>query len=55
MSDTVTNEVRSLLQTIADTYGAKDADALAGYVIDDCILVGTGVDEVRFGPDGFRA
>lgn len=55
MSDTVTAEVEDLLQQWSEAYRAKDVDTLLGFAIgDDVQLVGTGVDEVRFGLDEYR-
>jgi ketosteroid isomerase-like protein len=56
MSDTVTAQVEDLLQQWSQAYRAKDIDGLLGFAIGDQVqLVGTGVDEVRFGLDEYRA
>jgi class 3 adenylate cyclase/ketosteroid isomerase-like protein len=48
-------EVRSVVYQMAERYGALDADGvLAMFVKEDTLLVGTGADEVRFGPAEVR-
>jgi ketosteroid isomerase-like protein len=56
MDDSVTSEVHALFQRWMGYYNAKDVDALVSLASgDDIMLVGTGVDEVRFGLAEFRA
>lgn len=51
------DEVQALLQAWAGAYATKDADALMEIFApgDDLVLVGTGVDEIRFGREAARA
>ncbi len=52
----VTAEVRAVLHQMAERYGAMDADGVvAAFVGEDTVVVGTGVDEVRFGLAEVRA
>lgn len=54
MGDT-TSEIRAMVQRFSEGYQSKDTEGLVALVTDDCQLVGTGADEVRFGREGFRA
>ncbi len=48
-------EVRSLVYRMAERYGAKDVDGvMETFVSDKPSLIGTGLDELRFGPDAVR-
>jgi uncharacterized protein (TIGR02246 family) len=48
--------IRKVLDEFAAAYTARDADAVLRHFTDDPdgVLVGTGADEVRIGPDQFR-
>ncbi len=55
-NEQVTAEVRAVLHQLADRYAAMDADGVvAGLVGEATVVVGTGVDEVRFGLAEVRA
>ena len=52
----VAAEVRAVLNQVADSYAAMDADGVvAAFVGEDTMAVGTGVDEIRFGLAEVRA
>jgi uncharacterized protein (TIGR02246 family) len=48
--------IRKVLDEFAAAYTAKDADSVARFFTDDpdAVMVGTGPDEIRIGPEQFR-
>jgi uncharacterized protein (TIGR02246 family) len=48
--------VRAVLDALSEAYGRKDVEAIAGLFADDpdASVIGTGVDEKRFGRAGLR-
>ena len=48
--------IRKVLDGFAAAYAAKDAESVVGFFTDDPdgVIVGTGPDEIRIGPEQFR-